>query len=153
MTAMPERCGGPETLLRQRLPATEAAVAAVLARLRSAMAGAAIPAEATGDILLVLAEILNNVVEHSLCGIAGAQIHLEVVRDTDRVLVETVDRGRPLPPKLLSSAELPAMSHDPEDIASLPEGGFGWFIIHALAQDMVYERDGGANHLSFHFAV
>ena len=153
MTAAPMRDGGPQELMRGYFPATQDAVAAVLRKLRRALDAEAVADGAADDILLVMGEILNNVVEHSVAGISDAQIEIEVLRDADRVLVEVGDRGRPLPPSLLTSAELPAVPDDPEDIAALPEGGFGWFIIHALAQDMLYEREGGANRLSFHFAI
>ncbi len=143
--------GAADTIMRGWFPATDAAVSVVLKRLDAGLAAAGMDDGPRGDVLLAMGEILNNIVEHSVCGLADAEILLDVAREPGRILVETADKGRPLPPSLLSSAELPAMPDDPEDIAALPEGGFGWFIVHALAQDMVYEREGGVNRLSFHF--
>lgn len=153
MNAMTMRDESPLTLLRGRVPATDAAVSALLARLGRTLAGLHIGEEMRADILLALGEILNNIVEHSVVGLPDAHIHLDLTRDIDRLLVETTDRGRPLPPALLSSASLPAMPDDGMDFDALPEGGFGWFIIHSLAQDMTYEREGGVNRLSFHFPI
>ncbi|WP_280514091.1 hypothetical protein [Allosediminivita pacifica] len=35
------------------------------------------------------------------------------------------------------------------DPAGLPEGGFGWFLIHELARELAYRHDGGMNRLTF----
>lgn len=144
---------GLQTLLRGRVPATEDAVSAVLARLGRTLAGLHIPEEVRAAILLALGEILNNIVEHSVFDQIDPHIHLDLTRDSHRILVETMDHGRPLPPSLLSSPTLPALPDDPTDIDALPEGGFGWFIIHSLAQDMIYERNAGVNRLSFQFPI
>lgn len=153
MNAAPMRADGSRTLLRGRVPATEEAVSSVLARLGRVLHGLHVAEEARADILLALGEILNNIVEHSVAGLTDPHIHLDLTRDGARIHVETMDRGRPLPPSLLSSAALPPMPENPGDIDALPEGGFGWFIIHSLAQDMTYERDAGVNRLSFDFPV
>ncbi|WP_348540063.1 hypothetical protein [Ruegeria sp. HKCCE4148] len=33
----------------------------------------------------------------------------------------------------------------------MPEGGFGWFLIHQLTSDIQYERRDGCNRLSLRF--
>jgi serine/threonine-protein kinase RsbW len=35
------------------------------------------------------------------------------------------------------------------ETATLPEGGFGWFLIRTLSRDLDYRREGGRNLLSF----
>ena len=152
MRAIPSREDA-GTILRGRIPATEQAVSAVLARLGRTLAAMGAGEEARAEILLALGEILNNVVEHSVAGLTDPHVHLDMAREGQRLLVEIVDHGRPLPPSLLSAPSLPAMPDDPADIDALPEGGFGWFIIHRLAREMTYEREGGANVLSFHFVL
>ena len=151
MTARPVRGAGPETLVRGRLPATDAAVSAVLARLGRALAERGVAEAARSDVVLALGEILNNIVEHSVAGLADPRLALEVTHEGDRIHVETTDNGRPLPPSLLASAALPALPDDPGDIDAFPEGGFGWFIVHNIAQDMTYERTASVNRLAFHF--
>lgn len=140
----------PAELVDTRFPATEAAVARQIDAIAAAVDGHRLGRRFRTDIAIVLGEVLNNIVEHSLAGRRGASIELSVRVEGCALLVETVDRGRPLPPRLLLGAELP----DSEvAVPDLPEGGFGWFIIHALAQDMVYERAAGANRLSFRLAA
>ena len=154
MSATPAWGGdGDGTILRGRIPATEGAVSAILARLERSLAARGTTKETRADIQLALAEILNNIIEHSVAGLADPQIRLLMTQAAGRLQVEIADRGRPLPPSLLSAAALPAMPDDPLDIDALPEGGFGWFIIHSLAHDMTYERAGGTNLLSFYFAT
>ncbi|CTQ49541.1 ATP-binding protein [Jannaschia donghaensis] len=100
-------------------------------------------------VRLVLAEILNNIAEHAVPEHDG-EILLVVSSDRGRLHILTEDGGRALPTGLLGAANLPDMGQTVDD---LPEGGFGWFIIHTLVDDMVYERDGGMNRLSFSLAT
>lgn len=43
----------------------------------------------------------------------------------------------------------PGQFQDLGETQSLPEGGFGWFLIRTLAQDLDYRRIAGRNLLSF----
>ena len=36
-----------------------------------------------------------------------------------------------------------------EDIQDMPEGGFGWFMIHTLADSINYERIDDENRFTF----
>ncbi len=144
---MPSAAAGPvaDNLIQARFPATELAVRAQIARVRACLAQTCTSAALQENVAILLGEILNNIVEHSLAGQRDARITLVITREEAGLHVETQDSGRPLPPQLLTSARLPEM---PVDRVDLPESGFGWFIIHALADDMVYERVNGTNRLS-----
>ena len=145
---MPQAAAGPAAaeVIRVRFPATRLAVRDQLAQVRACLEKTATSAALCENVAILLAEILNNIVEHSLVGQADARITLAITRDESNIYVETWDAGRPLPPQLLTSPRLPEQPADPVD---MPEGGFGWFIIHALADDMFYERNDGLNRLSF----
>lgn len=97
-----------------------------------------------GTTELVLAEALNNVVEHAYACYSG-QIEVEVQRGQDQLRFHIADKGLPMP-----GAE-PPMGRMPEVGAfeDLPEGGFGWFLIRSLVQDLAYRREGEMNLLSF----
>ena len=117
---------------------------AVRAALGSVMAGLDVlgPSEdARGTVELTLAEALNNVVEHAYGGGAGL-IEMVLAHARGRIAVEVSDDGRPLPGGLDGLPFAP----DPHE---LPEGGFGWAILAALARDLDYRRAGGRNHLRF----
>jgi len=130
----------------RELPGNEASVSETLTDLKLLLQDRGYCEEVCANALLVLGEVLNNIVEHALAEIPDAIISLNLMQTGQRILVETCDPGRPLPPDLMRVAQLPGM---PETIDDMAEGGFGWFIIHSLVEDMVYEREDGQNRLSF----
>ncbi|MCK0168896.1 ATP-binding protein [Jannaschia sp. S6380] len=136
----------PAEMVDTRFPATPEAVARQIDAVAAIVADHSDCHGLRSDLAIVLGEVLNNIVEHSVGAGGDGCIGLTVRTRHASLLVETIDRGRPLPPRLLTHAALPEMGGG---IPDLPEGGFGWFIIHSLARDMMYERDAGANRLSF----
>lgn len=98
--------------------------------------------DARGTTEIVLAEALNNVVEHAYARSRGP-IEVEVQLTADALDCHIFDRGLPLPGNRLPGRE---PRHSAE---TLPEGGFGWQLIRALATELDYRRVDGVNHLSF----
>ncbi|WP_151717781.1 ATP-binding protein [Gemmobacter serpentinus] len=96
-----------------------------------------------GRIEIVLAEALNNIVEHAYAGTTG-QIRLELSLRPEGLLCQLRDSGCPLPDLQLPPGQLAAF-----DDCDLPEGGFGWFLIRTLTADLCYRRDEGQNELCF----
>ena len=135
-------------LFAARCPGTDAAVGTVLERLQSEMGTRLLDPARMGDLMIVLGEVLNNTVEHAMAGRDDGWIDLTVREAGERLEVLTVDDGRALPPTLLSGGDLPEMG---EAVDDLPEGGFGWFIIHSLVDDLTYEREDGVNRMTFSF--
>lgn len=99
-----------------------------------------------GTVELVLAEVMNNIVEHAYAGDRSGVIELHI-SGTDRGLFCTViDDGLPMPdgnPPMGKEHDLNCTREE------LPEGGFGWALIRELAQELGYERDGDRNRLTF----
>ena len=137
-----------ETIFSAQFPASEPAVAEQIDLLLRTLRDTGLSEELQSNAMIVLGEVLNNIVEHALADRPQDRIFLEIAQAGAQLSVETVDYGRPLPPSLLEGSKLPQM---PTELDYLPEGGFGWFIIHSLAKDMLYEREAGANRLSFAF--
>ena len=101
-------------------------------------------ADATrGDAEIVIAEVLNNVVEHAYADGPG-EIALAIRADAGGLVCMVADHGAPLPDHRLPRPGLPQASG-----CDLPEGGFGWFLILSLAQDVHYVRMPGTNLLGF----
>lgn len=101
--------------------------------------------EARGIAELVLAEVLNNVVEHAYPAEPGpVAVTLTPVAADIHCLV--VDQGLAMPSGKLPEGKLPAVG---TPLESLPEGGFGWYLILSLTRDLSYVRVGGSNRLSF----
>lgn len=107
--------------------------------------------EEAGTVELVLAEVLNNVVEHAYPeSDAAGPITVECVHRDDGLHLRVRDHGRIMPHDKLPDGQIPNLGMD---IRDLPEGGFGWFLIHDLARDVRYQRLGCQNRLDFRIAV
>lgn len=95
---------------------------------------------------LVLAEALNNIVEHALANArAPSQIDIHGTHGPQGLELLIVDQGVPMPEGVAPSGLQPDVD---VAIADMPEGGFGWFMIHALATRVHYARVEQANHLT-----
>jgi serine/threonine-protein kinase RsbW len=93
---------------------------------------------------LLLAEVLNNVVEHAYANITG-DIEVSVAHCGRSLMFRVVDCGAELPGHVLPPGHLADFGQH----SDLPEGGFGWHMIRALAKDVEYRRQDGCNQLSF----
>ncbi|MBY6115065.1 ATP-binding protein [Mameliella alba] len=94
---------------------------------------------------LVVAEVLNNIVEHAYEDRAGGDILLKLTFAPKRLAVEFTDFGRPMP-----NGAAPEGAPADLDVAveDLPEGGFGWFLIRSLSENLAYSHDGDRNRLT-----
>lgn len=121
-----------------------AAVRAGLARLLASDMITTMQDGARGTAEIVLAEVLNNIVEHAYNGQAGVII-ISLQHRRDGVLVQVRDHGQPFPRDEVPQGLLPAAGLR----ENLPEGGFGWYLIRNLVRDLSYQRKDDCNHLSF----
>jgi len=103
-----------------------------------------LPGEDQGKVEIVLAEVLNNVVEHAYATKAGV-IEVTLHLGDAGLLCRIVDSGAPLPGLRLPAGGLPRTGTG----GDMPEGGFGWHLIRTLSQDLSYRRIGRRNLLSF----
>lgn len=127
-------------------PGNERAVRQALATAMAVMQTMDLGDDARGTIEIVLAEVLNNVVEHAYATATGGLIELEVDRVTDGLIFRIGDEGRPMPRGGLPEGRAQDLALEPED---LPEGGFGWLLIRELTDGVCYRRLGNRNELSF----
>ena len=97
-----------------------------------------------GTAEIVLAEVLNNIVEHAYAD-QGGDITLRLVRHDGALHCTVTDTGAPMPGLCLPEGRFQPL----DDLADLPEGGFGWFLIRSLTQGLAYRRSKGINRLSF----
>nr|WP_255464842.1 ATP-binding protein [Aliiroseovarius sp. PrR006] len=95
---------------------------------------------------IVLAEVLNNIVEHAYQEDPTGQIDLSVEQSDAGLRVLVQDEGRPLPEDLTNKPVDYDLNCDSSDF---PEGGFGWLLVRELTQELQYERRDGRNILSF----
>ncbi|MEP2717734.1 ATP-binding protein [Pseudophaeobacter sp.] len=109
-----------------------------------------LPEDRAGDVQIALAEAVNNVVEHAYGDTTTGDVRIQC-RIADEILhIQISDAGPPLP-----NGELPAGT--PAEISgpleTLPEGGFGWFLIRELTCRLHYARENGNNQLSLFFEL
>lgn len=127
-------------------PSSRDAVRRTLLAVMSTLRGVPCPGVDAAAVELVLAEALNNVVEHACGSMAGRVIGLEIWIAPDGLAFRVSDNGQPMVCDPAASFPLPRP-------ASLPEGGFGWPIIRGLTRDLWYRHADGCNMLSFRVPV
>lgn len=146
---MQERVCGTEFHLE--FDSTPLAVRGALGRIIDGLGPLTLDPEEIGTIEIVMAETLNNVVEHAFpAGDPPGRVHVECAHKDSGLHFRVVDRGRPMPEGAMPIAE--AASVD-VDVMDMPEGGFGWFLIKDLAREVHYQRSGGSNVLDLRLAV
>ncbi len=131
---------------RIRLKATPEDVRKALGEFCAAVRPLGLSAELAGTVELVLAEVLNNIVEHAYAGANEGLIDFHAWHTNSGFRFEIADEGIEMP-----GGRLPVGEHVTidTDLNVLPEGGFGWYLIHDLTEDLQYHRAGGRNRLCF----
>jgi len=102
-----------------------------------------------GEMELCVAEVGTNVIEHAYQGEPGHLLSVAISVEGDALRIEIADQGCPMSEKtvarLLHGKKEPDL--EPIDKASIPEGGRGLEIIHALTDRIAYVREGDLNRL------
>lgn len=131
-------------------PATELRVRDILGRARRWLGVQGLSDDTCGAVELVLAEALNNIVEHAYAAESPGDIRLVATVSPLRLRCVLSDQGTALPGLTIPGGRLP-----PHNVArdDLPEGGFGWFLIRDLTDRIDYRRNAGWNHLTLDFGL
>lgn len=127
------------------IPATFDAVREALETLMAGPILAEVPEDGRGMAELVLAEAMNNIVEHAYADTGMGEITLTLWQSQGEVACRITDRGASMPDAVLPIGKLA----DHGETEELPEGGFGWYLIRTLARDLRYARLGTLNELTF----
>ncbi|MFK7838435.1 MAG: ATP-binding protein [Sulfitobacter sp.] len=107
--------------------------------------------EESSTIQLVLAEVLNNIVEHAYPASEPAgPIDIRCRQHTDGLHFHVADQGMAMPD---GQTPLGVPQSLEVDMMDMPEGGFGWFLIKDLAKDVRYNRVGSENQLELRIAL
>lgn len=126
------------------IPGHETAVRDGLRALLDTLLLRSLPEDGRGTAEIVLAEALNNIVEHAYAHHDG-EIEVSLQLQQNQLLCHISDSGLPMPGGELPDGILPALGA----FEDLPEGGFGWHLIRSLSKDLQYRREGDRNLLSF----
>jgi serine/threonine-protein kinase RsbW len=96
---------------------------------------------------VVLAEALNNIVEHAYRESPDGEIEVRLRVHDSTIHATFRDYGQPMPNGKLPEGTLASI-----DVATadLPEGGFGWYLIRTNTRNLTYRYDpvNACNHLS-----
>ena len=128
--------------------ADEMSVRALLVDMRARLREHGLTEAACSTVEIVLAEALNNIVEHAYTGAGAGEIGLHAVLAPDSLTCTLSDQGAALPAPHLPAGRLPDMGARAD---ALPEGGFGWFLIRSLTRSVRYAREVGTNRLTLCF--
>lgn len=137
--------------IEKRIPADYRWVRRAIHEIEDELVAAGIGSEDIGSIAIVLAEALNNVVEHAFDSNEGQYITLVIRARRQSLLFEIRDDGRPMP-----KGRAPIGSHPMSELNqfdTMPEGGYGWYLIRELVQDLVYDRQNDENILFFRYRL
>lgn len=128
--------------------ATESEASAGIAQLSKCLETQGLPPHKASDVKIALAEAINNVVEHAYADVTPAKVQVRCRLHKNWLEILIADTGNPLPGfRVPDGVPAPLGS----TIQGLPEGGFGWFLIHELTSDIRYEHSEGCNRLSLRF--
>lgn len=137
------------------IPSDPDAVRLALKDICDDLTARAVHGDLCSRVELVLAEVLNNIVEHANCDQPGAPITLHLVvmpsPEQNEISFTIIDNGLPMPGLALPERGAPVL--DASDPETLPEGGFGWGLIRELTATLSYQRLPSQNRLSFTIAT
>ncbi|WP_418593330.1 ATP-binding protein [Ponticoccus sp. (in: a-proteobacteria)] len=132
-------------LIRCMLDATPDSVSDCLRKIRAEIEQQAPGVDQGLPWELVVAEVLNNIVEHACRDRPSGRIIVCLAFRATGLFADFTDDGCAMPGQCPPEGRAVAVDRAPE---TLPEGGFGWFLIRSLTTDLRYRRADGANHLS-----
>jgi serine/threonine-protein kinase RsbW len=126
----------------QCLPARHAVTPGLVEEVTQALSGT-FAAGKQDDVRIVLAEAVNNIVEHAYAGSDLGAVIVCVTVTTTRLWIDLTDWGHPFP------AECgPLVLPDPQ---GLSEGGYGTFLIRSLTSQVIRTRHCRENRLALGF--
>lgn len=142
---MPAGMDAPPALLDEwQLDSSPLAVRRTVREIAARLADLRIDEALCDDAEMVLAEALNNIVEHAYSGQPGRWITVSVTQLGAALCLAFSDEGMAMPDLLPPAGRLSAPG---DEIEALPEGGFGWFLIRSVVSELSYRREEGRNVL------
>jgi len=119
-------------------------ISLVSKKIQSFLERESVDAKTIDPILISLMEALNNSIEHSYVEEQGHNIDIIVSVLQTKVEIDILETGI-----ARTNFDKPQLEFDPEDLASVPEGGMGLFIIDSLMDVTSYTSQKGVNTTTF----
>ena len=124
-----------------------ASLVAVTAELERQLAAQAVPAEVVYRCSLALEEVFTNILRYAYTDAGAHEVRFGARLTADHVVLHFVDDGREFDPL---AAPAPDLRRPAEE---RPVGGLGIHLVRELANRLEYERVGGLNRFTIHFAL
>ncbi|WP_193222005.1 ATP-binding protein [Amylibacter sp. SFDW26] len=99
------------------------------------------------DVQIVLAEALNNVIEHGFEHENTGELEIKIEVSEVQIIAHICDNGLAFTPP--DNSQTPLQVDD--DLKTLPEGGFGWFLIKEVTSHFEFHRCANKNQLILFF--
>lgn len=100
---------------------------------------------ASNAVELCVVEAVTNVIKHSYGGLPGHEASVVIEAQPDRLTIKVSSTGAGIPRGKL---EKPRLDFNPKDIARLPQGGMGIYLIHKIMNEVKYDEAEGINTLT-----
>ena len=123
-----------------------AAVQKAAHAVRAACAGR-IPPAVVDEIEIAVVEAINNVIAHGYGGRACHEIRVQLSLQSEKVVIEIIDRALPMAPGLFAALPEDPFRSDMTDRTSLAESGRGLALIRVTMDEVAYCSEGGENRL------
>ncbi|WP_224365516.1 ATP-binding protein [Hyalangium versicolor] len=123
--------------LHLNLPSQPGSVRRAADLLRKLLSAGGCSPEVMGEIELCAVEAMNNILEHAYGSCLGHAFEVTVWFDERGLVIELRDEGASIPPGKLEGLKLPEFQ--PDQLESLPEGGWGLCILRELMDEVIYE--------------
>ncbi len=133
-----------ELRLQVEIKSVQEEVSNVVAAISQWLRGHEVEEDPICELELVLAEVLNNVVEHAYLYAEDGEIDILVRLRPEQLLATIKDKGR----KFDGPPPVKDMDVENMDFEELPEGGFGWNLIRTLTDNVEFERRNKQNCLT-----
>jgi len=98
--------------------------------------------EAT-QIEVCVVEAVVNAIKHAYAGLPGYVVEVRVSTQADCLVIQVCDYGQAMTGEMATTLDF-----DPGDVAQVPEGGMGLFLMHSLMDEVSYESNQGTNVLT-----
>lgn len=95
------------------------------------------------QIEVCVVEAVVNAIKHAYAGHPGHVVEIRVSIRADRLVIQVCDCGQAMTGEITTTLDF-----DPSDLAQVPTGGMGLFLIHSLMDEVSYVSHAGTNVLT-----
>jgi len=100
------------------------------------------------QIELCVVEAVTNSIKHAYGNEAGQDVEVVFTLYTDRLTLDVCDTGKSMDQRIMNEKNVSSLEVDPDNIASMSEGGRGIAIIKEIMDTVAYKSEKRKNVLT-----